>query len=67
MEEVVDRDVAGQTQEEPLSARDQASKQLLRDEQAPKPIVPGQPVREDYHSKRQGVQALFLFFDPIRG
>jgi hypothetical protein len=46
---------------------DEASKQLFRDEKAPEPMVPGQPAREDYHYERHGVQALFMFFDPIRG
>jgi hypothetical protein len=46
---------------------DEASKQLLRDEQAPLPLAPGRPAREDYHYERGGVEALFLFFDPLRG
>lgn len=46
---------------------DEASKQLLRDERPPLPPAPGQPAREDYHYERRGVQALFLFCDPLRG
>lgn len=46
---------------------DEASKQLLRDVAASIPGSPGQPRREDYHYERRGVQALFMFFDPIRG
>ncbi len=67
MEDVLDLYVARPTEEEPLIAMDEASKQLLQDQQAPEPMVPGQPVREDYHYERRGVQALFMFFDPIRG
>lgn len=67
MEDVLDLYVAEHTEEEPLIAMDEASKQLLGDEKPPEPMVPGQPVREDYHYERHGVQALFMFFDPIRG
>ena len=67
MEDVLDLYVARHSEEEPLIAMDEASKQLLEDEQAPEPMAPGQPVREDYHYERRGVEALFMFFDPIRG
>jgi hypothetical protein len=46
---------------------DEASKQLLRDEQPPQAMAPGRPRREDYHYDRRGVQALFMFFDPLQG
>lgn len=46
---------------------DEASKQLLRDERPSLPMEPGKPRREDYHYERRGTQALFLFFDPLRG
>jgi DDE superfamily endonuclease len=67
MEDVLDLYVARHTEEEPLIAMDEASKQLLQDEKAPEPMVPGEPLREDYHYERCGVQALFMFFDPLRG
>ena len=67
MEDVLDLYVATHTEEEPLIAMDEASKQLLRSEQPALPLEPGQPVREDYHYERRGVQALFMFFDPLRG
>jgi hypothetical protein len=50
-----------------LIAMDEASKELHRHEQEPIPLQPGQPLREDYHYERRGVQSLFMFFDPIRG
>ena len=51
----------------PLICMDEASKQLLTHTQEPLPVRPGQPARQDYHYERRGVQALFLFFDPLRG
>lgn len=46
---------------------DDAAKQLLRYERESLPLNPGQPVREDYHYERWGVQAIIVFFDPNRG
>ena len=67
MEEVLDVYAAEHSDEEPLICMDEASKQLLRDEQAPLPLEPGQPVREDYHYERRGTQAIFMFFNPVAG
>jgi hypothetical protein len=67
MEDVLDLYVAEHSEEEPLIAMDEASKQLLRDEIPAEPMAPGQPARDHYHYERRGVQALFMFFDPIRG
>jgi hypothetical protein len=67
MEEVLDVYAAEHSDEEPLICMDEASKQLLREEQAPLPLEPGQPVREDYHYERRGTQAIFMFFNPIAG
>lgn len=67
MEDVLDLYTAGHSAEEPLICMDEASKQLLRDEQPTLPPAPGRPVREDYHYERRGTQAIFCFFDPIRG
>lgn len=67
MEEVLDLYVAGHTEAEPLIGMDEASKQLLHAEQPALPLEPGHPQREDYHYERRGVQALFMFFDPLRG
>jgi len=67
MEEVLDVYAAEHSEEEPLICMDEASKQLLRDEQAPLPLEPGRPVREDYHYERRGTQAIFMFFNPVAG
>jgi hypothetical protein len=67
MEDVLDLYAATHTAEEPLICMDEAAKQLIRDERPAEPVAPGRPAREDYHYDRRGVQALFLFFDPLRG
>ena len=67
MEEILDIYAAEHTEEEPLICMDEASKQLLRDEQPLLPIMPGRPSREDYHYERRGTQAIFMFFNPVRG
>ena len=65
MEEVLDLYVATHSDDEPLICMDEASKQLLAGTTLP--AGPGRVAREDYHYERRGVQALFLFFDPLRG
>lgn len=67
MEDVLDIYTAEHTEEEPLICMDEASKQLLRDEQPAEPLAPGRPVREDYHYERRGTQAIFMFFNPLTG
>ena len=67
MEDILDLYAAEHTPEEPLICMDEAAKQLLRDERESIPMAPGHPAKEDYHYERRGVQAIFLFFDPIRG
>jgi hypothetical protein len=67
MEDVLDVYAAEHTAEEPLICMDEASKQLLRDDQPTQPLTPGRPVREDYHYERRGTQAIFMFFNPIQG
>ena len=67
MEDVLDLYAAPHTEEEPLICMDEASKQLLRDVHPPAAAAPGRPARQDYHYERGGVQALFVFFDPLRG
>jgi len=67
MEDILDVYSAEHTPEEPLICMDEASKQLLRDERVGEPLAPGRSAREDYHYERRGVQAIFMFFDPLRG
>jgi len=65
MEDILDVYTAPHTDDEPLICMDEASKQLLCGGQ--EPLAPGQPAKEDYHYEWRGVQALFMFFDPLRG
>ena len=67
MEDILDVYHANYSEEYPLVAMDEASKQLLSDEFPAVPMAPGRVRREDYHYERHGVQALFLFFNPITG
>lgn len=67
METVLDTYKAEYSPEQPLICMDEASKQLLRDEESSLPMAPGQPEREDYHYERRGTQAIFMFFDPLAG
>jgi hypothetical protein len=67
MEDVLDIYATHHSAEEPLICMDEASKQLLRDEQPVKPLAPGRVAREDYHYERGGTQAIFMFFNPLSG
>jgi hypothetical protein len=67
MEDVLDVYAGSYDDDNVLICMDEASKQLLRDEKPPVPTAPGRPLREDYHYDRRGVQAIFMFFDPVRG
>jgi hypothetical protein len=67
MEDVLDLYTAEHSVEEPLIAMDEASKPLLAQVYEPLLLAPGQVAKEDYHYERQGVRALFMFFDPLRG
>jgi hypothetical protein len=66
MEGILDLYVAEHSEEEPLICMDEASKQLLRDDQPGQPVAPGRPAREDYHYERRGVQSIFMFFNPLK-
>jgi len=67
MEDVLDVYEAEHSEEEPLVCMDEASKQLLRNEQPAEPPAPRRPAREDYHYERRGTQAIFMFFNPLQG
>lgn len=41
--------------------------QLIDDILVPLPMEPGQPKREDYHYKRNGVCTVFMAFEPLTG
>jgi len=46
---------------------DEAAIELHKDVYPPQPMKPASDTKEDYHYDREGVRALFMFFDPIRG
>ncbi len=67
MERVLDVYTEAFDEEYPLVCMDEASKQIVSDVMPPLPLEPGRPRREDHHYQREGVRALFMFFDPIGG
>jgi hypothetical protein len=67
MEDVLEVYADEHSPEEPLICMDESSKQLLADKQEPIDPAPGRPAREDYHYERNGVQSIFMFFNPITG
>ena len=67
MEKVLDVYQESFDRDHPLICMDEAAKQVVSDVETSLPMTPGQPRREDHHYERRGVQALFMFFDPIRG
>jgi hypothetical protein len=67
MEEVLDVYCETYDEKHPLIAMDEAAKQVTSDLVAPLPMGPGRARREDDRYGRQGVRALFMFFDPLRG
>jgi hypothetical protein len=67
MEDVLDVYARPPEEDEPLVCMDEAAKQLLGHEYEPLPMAPGEPAREDYHYRRNGTRALFMFFAPLLG
>jgi transposase len=51
----------------PLICMDEASVELTGDLYPSIPAKPGQTKKEDYHYERNGVEAIFMFVDPIKG
>ncbi|MCA9030199.1 MAG: IS630 family transposase [Planctomycetaceae bacterium] len=67
MEKILDIYQQQYDETHPLICMDEASKQVVSDVDPALPMTPGCPRREDHHYERKDVQALFMFFDPIRG
>jgi hypothetical protein len=67
MEEILDVYQERHGEATPLICMDEAAKQVTADVDPALPMAPGRPRREDHHYERKDVQALFLFFDPLRG
>jgi hypothetical protein len=51
----------------PQICLDETSRQLLAEVTPPRPVVSGQPAREDYEYQRHGVCNVFLVCEPLRG
>ena len=67
MEVVLDLYSLEHSEDEPLVCMDEAAIQLQGHIYEPIPVAPGHDAKEDYHYTREGVQALFMFFNPIAG
>lgn len=67
MEKILDVYCETYDEQHPLICMDEAAKQVVSDVEPALPMAPGQARREDHHYQREGVQAIFLFFDPLRG
>ncbi|OLT61045.1 IS630 family transposase [Moorena bouillonii PNG] len=67
MEVVLDLYSSQYSASEPLICMDEAAIQLTGHVLEPIEMQPGHDAKEDYHYTREGTQALFMFFDPIRG
>jgi hypothetical protein len=67
MEEVLDTYHASDDDAHPLIAMDEAAKEVRADVEPGLPMAPGPTRCEDHHYERKGVQAVFGFFDPLRG
>ena len=67
MEVVLDHYSQSESADIPLICMDEASKALHGHLHTPIEMRPGVDAKEDFHYTREGVQALFMFFDPNRG
>jgi len=67
MEDVLDVYQRPYDPNQPLICMDETSKQLVGEVALPIAIQPGQPQRYDYEYVRNGVNNLFMFFEPLTG
>jgi DDE superfamily endonuclease len=67
MEDVLDVYSEPPDTDAPLICMDEASVELTGDLYPSIPAKPGQTKKEDYHYERNGVEAIFMFVDPIKG
>jgi DDE superfamily endonuclease len=51
----------------PVICMDEMPKQLLADKRDPLPCQAGEPAKQDYEYKRNGVADLFMLFEPLAG
>jgi DDE superfamily endonuclease len=67
MEDVLDVYMRPYDPRRPQVCLDETSVQLVREKRIPVPMARGRPVRFDYEYERNGVCALFMLNEPIRG
>jgi len=67
MEDVLDVYMRPYDPLRPQVCLDETSIQLVREKRIPLPMAPGRPARFDYEYERNGVCALFMLNEPIRG
>lgn len=67
MEKILDLYEQPYDPKRPLLCFDERPCQLIEDVLAPLPMKPGNPKRQDYHYKRNGVCALLMAFEPLTG
>ena len=67
MEDVLDVYKRPYDAKRPLICMDEMPKQLLADVREPTACQPGIPARQDYEYKRNGVEDLFMLFEPLQG
>lgn len=67
MEEVLTVYTQPYDPQRPVVCVDETSKQLIEEVRQPIPLEPGQPERFDSEYKRNGVQNIFMAFEPLAG
>ena len=67
MEDVLDVYTRPYDSRRPLVCLDETSVQLVGETRIPVPMAPGQPARYDYEYERNGVSAIFMLNEPLRG
>jgi len=67
MEDVLDVYTRPYDPRRPQVCLDETSVQLIGEKRVPVPMAPGRPVRFDYEYERNGVCALFMVNEPLRG
>ena len=67
MEDVLDLYAEPYDPQRPVVCFDETSTQLLGHVRPPIPAAPGQPRREDYEYRREGIRTLFLACEPLAG
>lgn len=66
MEDILDLYAAEPDPRFPVVSFDEGLKQLVGEAQDPKPVLPGQAAKQDYHYRRNGTAKLLVFVDVHR-